>query len=88
MALVPNNTRRKMQAGEVALGFVREDLAGCFSAKDQISFEQFLLVIEGKTTGALRASIGLVSTFADLYTYVQFAKTFIDRSAVQLMAAR
>jgi hypothetical protein len=38
-------------------------------------------VIDGKTTGALRASIGLASNFADVYTYVQFAKTFIDRPA-------
>jgi hypothetical protein len=46
-----------------------------------MSFEQFLQVIDGKTTGALRASIGLASTFADMYTYVQFAKTFVDRPA-------
>lgn len=67
-------------AREVALGFTREDLAPCFSEKDQLSFEQFLQVIDSKTTGALRASIGLVTTFADVYTYVQFAKTFIDRA--------
>jgi hypothetical protein len=39
-------------------------------------------VIDGKTTGALRASLGLVTTFADVYTYVQFARTFIDRTDV------
>lgn len=33
--------------------------------------------IAGQTTGALRASLGLVSNFADVYTYVQFAKTFV-----------
>jgi molybdenum cofactor sulfurtransferase len=68
-------------AREVALGFTREDLASCFSKKDHMSFEQFLQVIDGKTTGALRASIGLASTFADVYTYVQFAKTLVDRPA-------
>jgi selenocysteine lyase/cysteine desulfurase len=68
-------------AREVALGFTRDDLASCFSGKDQVSFEQFLQVIDSKTTGALRASIGLASTFADVYTYVQFAKTFVDRPA-------
>jgi selenocysteine lyase/cysteine desulfurase len=67
-------------AREVALGFTREDLAGCFSAKDQMSFEQFMQVIDGKTAGALRASIGLASTFADVHTYLQFAQTFVDRS--------
>jgi molybdenum cofactor sulfurtransferase len=69
-------------AREVALGFRCVDLACCFSGKDQLSFEQFLQVIDGKTTGALRASLGLASTFADVYTYVQFAKTFVDRPAL------
>ncbi|HJZ49173.1 MAG TPA: aminotransferase class V-fold PLP-dependent enzyme [Roseiflexaceae bacterium] len=68
-------------AREMALGFTREDLASCFSAKDHLSFEQFLQVIDGKTTGALRASLGLASAFADVYAYVQFAETFVDRPA-------
>jgi selenocysteine lyase/cysteine desulfurase len=65
-------------AREVALGFSREQLEVCFRDKDQLSFEQFLRVIEGKTTGALRASLGLASNFADVYHYVRFAETFID----------
>jgi molybdenum cofactor sulfurtransferase len=68
-------------AREVALGFTKEILAPCFQDKDRLTFEQFLHVIDGKTTGALRASIGLVTAFADVYKYVQFAKTFIDRPA-------
>ena len=66
-------------AREVALGFTKQDLEVCFQDKDHLTFEQFLHVIDGKTTGALRASIGLVTTFADVYKYVQFAETFIDR---------
>ena len=66
-------------AREIALGFTHADLADCFSAQEGQTFEQFLNVIDGKTTGALRASIGLASNFADVYTYVQFAKTFVDR---------
>ena len=84
-----NNQRISLRAGchcnpgarEIALGLTRADLADCFSAQDNLSFEQFLGLIDGKTTGALRASIGLVSTFADVSTYVQFAKTFVDRPA-------
>ena len=68
-------------AREIALGFTREDLLPCFSSKDSLTFEQFLAVIDGKTTGALRASIGLVTTFADVYKYMQFAETFIDYTA-------
>lgn len=63
-------------AREMALGFTRDQLSACFSDTDSIAFEQFLQRIEGKTTGALRASLGLVSSFADVYTYVQFARGF------------
>ncbi len=65
-------------AREVALGFSREDLEVCFRDKDHLSFDQFLHAIDGKTTGALRASIGLATNFADVYKYVQFARMFID----------
>jgi len=67
-------------AREVALGFTREQLVACFRDKERLTFEQFLHVIDGKTTGALRASIGLATNFADVYRYVQFAKTFLDKS--------
>ena len=66
-------------AREVALNFTKEDLIVCFRDKDRLTFDQFLHVIDGKTTGALRASIGLATNFADVYKYVQFAKGFIDR---------
>lgn len=68
-------------AREVALGFQAGDLAPCFLDKDDLTFEQFLQRIEGKTTGALRASLGVASNFADVYTYVRFAKTFLNRYA-------
>lgn len=68
-------------AREVALGFLAGDLAPCFLDKDDLTFEQFLQRIEGKTTGALRASLGVASNFADVYTYVRFAKTFLNHYA-------
>ncbi|MEO8397834.1 MAG: aminotransferase class V-fold PLP-dependent enzyme, partial [Chloroflexota bacterium] len=68
-------------AREMALGFRQDELLTCFRDKDSLSFEQFLAGIDGMKTGALRASMGMVSTFADVYTYMQFAKTFIDHSA-------
>lgn len=34
---------------------------------DRLTSEQFLHAIDGKTTGALRASIGLATNFADVY---------------------
>jgi molybdenum cofactor sulfurtransferase len=85
-----NDARISLRAGchcnpgarEVALGFAEEELKSCFRNKDSQTYEQFLQVIDGKTTGALRASLGLVTTFADVYAYVQFAKTFIDKPMV------
>lgn len=84
-----NDRRISLRAGchcnpgarEVALGFTRDELEGCFRDSARLTFDQFLQVIDGKTTGALRASIGLASTFADVYKYVQFAATFVDRPA-------
>jgi selenocysteine lyase/cysteine desulfurase len=82
-----NDERISLRAGchcnpgarEIALGFTEADLAPCFQDKGRLTFEQFLHIIDGKTTGALRASIGLVTTFADVYKYVRFAETFIDK---------
>lgn len=82
-----NDARISLRAGchcnpgarEVALGFSEDELVTCFRNKDHQSYEQFLQVIDGKTTGALRASLGLVTTFGDVYAYAQFARTFIDR---------
>jgi selenocysteine lyase/cysteine desulfurase len=67
-------------AREVALGFTQDEMLACFRDADRLSYEQFVRVIDGKTTGALRASIGLVTNFADVYQYLQFAKTFVDQS--------
>ena len=53
-----------------------------FRDADRLSFEQFLHVIDGKTTGALRASLGLATTFADVYQYVEFARSFVDRKCL------
>jgi molybdenum cofactor sulfurtransferase len=82
-----NEERISLRAGchcnpggrEVALGFTQDELAVCFQDKANQSFEQFLQVIEGKTTGALRASIGMVTNFEDVYRYMGFAEEFVDR---------
>jgi hypothetical protein len=65
---------------EIALGFEREDLASAFRQKEHLTFEQFLHVIDDRTQGALRVSVGLASNFADVYRLLQFAQSMIDRS--------
>ena len=65
-------------AREIAFGLTFDDLAPCFEDKDSKTFEEFLQTIQSKTMGAVRVSLGLVSNFADVYAFVQFAKTFRD----------
>jgi selenocysteine lyase/cysteine desulfurase len=74
-------------AGEIALGFSREEMAAPFKHKHRMSYEEFLQVVGGKTTGAARVSIGLVTTFADVYRFLKFAQTFCDVPCSELSEA-
>jgi molybdenum cofactor sulfurtransferase len=65
-------------AREIALGLSESDMAASFRHKDQLTYEEFIQVIDGKTTGAARVSIGLASTFADVYRFFDFARGFRD----------
>jgi molybdenum cofactor sulfurtransferase len=71
-------------AGEVALGFSEADMAPPFRQKEQLSYEEFLHVIDGKKSGAARASMGLASTFADVYRFWEFAESFCDVAVADL----
>lgn len=66
---------------EVALGFTKERLANCFREKERMTYEQFLHLIDGQKTGALRVSVGLATTFGDVYRFMQVAQTFIDNDS-------
>jgi molybdenum cofactor sulfurtransferase len=71
-------------AGEKAHGLTRDDLADCFQRDERMTFEEFIRVMHGKAidaVGAVRVSVGLATNFADIYRFVQFAETFIDRPA-------
>ena len=65
-------------AREIALDFSEAELTASFRDKDHLSYEQFIQVISGKTTGAARASLGLASTFADVYKFWEFAQGYRD----------
>jgi len=58
---------------EVALGYSTEQMTAAFKDKDRLRYQDFLHLIDGKTTGAARASLGLVTTFTDVYRFWQFA---------------
>lgn len=66
-------------AREIALGFTKDELLPCFEDAAQKTYDQFLQLADDKMAGALRASIGLVTTFADVYKYRHFASQFIDK---------
>jgi selenocysteine lyase/cysteine desulfurase len=63
-------------AGEVALGISSEELHSCFARpthEAQLSYDEFRLCIDGKASGAVRISVGLVSNFADADAFIRFA---------------
>lgn len=71
--------------GELALGISADELTSCFIRHDRLSLDEFRRCIDDKSTGAVRISVGLATTFADVYTCVAFARTFLDKSLVDLM---
>ncbi|HEY85212.1 MAG TPA: aminotransferase class V-fold PLP-dependent enzyme [Chloroflexi bacterium] len=70
--------------GEIALELSKPELAACFNQpQERLTFDDFQLCIDDKSTGAVRISVGLVSNFADVYKVVEFARGFVDRKAVK-----
>jgi len=69
-------------AGEIALGISRDELATCFtqpSHAKRLSVDDFRDCIDGKSTGAVRISLGIASDFGDARAFVDFAKGLLDR---------
>jgi selenocysteine lyase/cysteine desulfurase len=64
-------------AGEMALGISKPELAACFSQpthEQRLSYDDFRLCIDGKASGAVRVSPGLVSNFEDVQKFLGFAE--------------
>jgi selenocysteine lyase/cysteine desulfurase len=71
--------------GELALGISAEELTSCFnSANERLTFDDFRRCIDAKNTGAVRVSMGLATTFADVYYFAQFALSFVDKKAEEI----
>jgi selenocysteine lyase/cysteine desulfurase len=71
-------------AGEIAFGLTKNDMSECFDNDERSSFEQCLVAVKGKTAGAVRVSLGIVSNFSDVYRFLEFARTFVDKRSVQM----
>ncbi len=67
-------------AGEMALGLSRNELVTCFSRSTahRMTYDAFRRCIDGKSTGAVRVSVGMVSNFADVHAFVHFARGFLE----------
>lgn len=64
-------------AGEIALGISKPELVACFTQPgraQRLSMDDFRLCIDGKSSGAVRISLGLVSNFEDVQAFLKFAK--------------
>jgi len=68
-------------AGEVALGLSRVELDVCFNRpghEQRLSVDDFRLCIDGKSSGAVRISVGLVTNFNDVQAFLIFAKGLLN----------
>jgi len=68
-------------AGEVALGISRVELDVCFTSpghEDRLSVEDFRLCIDGRSSGAVRISVGMVTNFNDVQRFLAFARELLS----------
>jgi len=64
-------------AGEVALGLSRVELDVCFNGpghQERVTLDDFRLCFDGKSTGAVRISVGMVTNFNDVQAFLSFAR--------------
>ena len=65
-------------AGELAMGISPAEMSACFTRlSDRITYDDFRRCIDGKSTGAVRVSMGLATNFADVHAFVAFAREFL-----------
>jgi molybdenum cofactor sulfurtransferase len=68
-------------AGEIALGISRVELDVCFTQPEheaRLSIDDFRLCIDGKASGAVRISVGLVTNFNDVQAFLRFARGLLS----------
>lgn len=67
-------------AGEIALGLSQPELNACFTGtSERLSLDDFRRCIDGKSSGAVRVSLGLATNFEDIYHLIDFARNFLNR---------
>jgi molybdenum cofactor sulfurtransferase len=67
--------------GEIALGITGTELVSCFHQPEHeahLTIDDFRLCIDGKSTGAVRVSVGLASNLEDVEAFIAFARAFLE----------
>jgi molybdenum cofactor sulfurtransferase len=70
-------------AGEIAEGLTEEDMRAGFTMGAEINLLSFLRLMQErghKSAGAIRASIGLATNFADVWRFLRFIAGFRDQT--------
>lgn len=68
-------------AGELALGISRVELDVCFNGpghENRLSIDDFRVCIDGKSSGAVRISVGMVTNFNDVQGFLRFAQSLLN----------
>ena len=74
-------------AGEIAEGLTESDMTAGITEDGEMTLPRFLQIIQyrgGKSAGAIRASLGLVSNFNDVDTFLQFIAGFRDQARLAI----
>ncbi len=66
-------------AGEMALHISPETIVSTFQQEERPPYDTFLRAMGLPSGGAVRVSLGIASTFADCYRFVEFARTLLDQ---------
>lgn len=69
--------------GEIALGITGTELAQCFRQPQyatRFTVDDFRMCVDGKSNGAVRVSLGLVSNQEDVDTFLNFAEGLIGKN--------
>lgn len=76
-------------AGETAHELTAEQMRPFFEGTRSLSFEEFYAEHRraGRSPSTFRISFGIATNFADVYRFVRFAETLIDRSPEDIAAA-
>jgi molybdenum cofactor sulfurtransferase len=68
-------------AGEIALGISRVELDVCFTQpghEERLTLDDFRHCIDGKSSGAVRISVGMVTNFNDVQAFLAFARGLLS----------